>query len=179
MNDPYILKNGTANHYYVKLIQSHNGAVDWFCGDKVTGWNEIPYDGIVGWNIAMPEGTNNNGWGVLWDSDGEIQGVSTRRAKEHFTPLNPDDILSKIDKLEVTRWNYKAQDKSYTHIGPVAEDFSRIFKTGEFKNQLYIVDPIGVSLAGLKALIGKAESQQQQIEELKNRLVAIKSELSR
>jgi hypothetical protein len=87
-------------------------------------------------------------------------------------------MLEKIDQLDVSRWNYKAQERYVTHIGPVAEDFYRIFKIGEAEDQLAPQDEIGVSLAGLKALLLKAREQQQQLDELESRVAAINLKLS-
>ena len=103
----------------------------------------------------------------LWNASGTWIGSSSRTLKENFTQLNPDDLLNKINQLDITRWNFKSEGKSITHIGPVAEDFYRIFETGDAENHLATLDTAGVSLAGVKALSGKVESQQKQIEGLK------------
>ncbi|MFA5150875.1 MAG: tail fiber domain-containing protein [Candidatus Omnitrophota bacterium] len=103
----------------------------------------------------------------LWNASGTWVGSSSRTLKENFIQLNPDDLLNKINQLDITRWNFKSEGKKITHIGPVAEDFYRIFKTGDAENHLATIDTAGVSLAGVKALYGKVESQQKQIEGLK------------
>jgi hypothetical protein len=114
----------------------------------------------------------------LWDGSGAVYiGSSSRSAKENFIRLDPDEILQKIDQLDVSRWNYKSQDKSVTHIGPVAEDFYRIFKTGNKEKSIAVIDSTGVSLAGVKALSKKVNMQQRQIEKLQVEIEDLKSRL--
>ena len=115
----------------------------------------------------------------LWDVHGILAGHSTRKAKENLTRLNPDEILQQIDQLEVSRWNYKVDDKSVTHIGPVAEDFHRIFKTGDSEKSIALIDSSGVSLAGVKALLEKITMQQQQIEKFQAEMEELKSRLNK
>jgi hypothetical protein len=104
--------------------------------------------------------------------------TSSRKLKENFTRINLDDILGKIDQLEVSRWSYKFEGRSITHIGPVAEDFYRLFKTGSHEDELHVIDSIGVSLAGVKALSGKINVQQQKIEEFRREVKSLKAQLS-
>lgn len=168
-NDPYRLTNGTQNHYYARLSLYANGSAYWYCGDAVSGNTQIT-ENAAGWNRAFKT--------QLWTSNGLMTCPSSRAVKENFVPVDLDQMLDKIDQLEVTRWNFKFDDKHKTYIGPVAEDFYRLFKTGEIESQLTAIDPIGVSLAGVKALIGKMDAQKKEIEELKGRLAAIRSRLS-
>jgi hypothetical protein len=171
-NDPYILPNGTQNHYYAALEQDHNGTFRWYCGDSATGNGVI--SGAAGWNKA-------NGI-TLWNIDGYTSRwpsmPSSRVLKENFCPLDPEDILRKIDQLQVTRWNFKAETPSIKHIGPLSEDFYKIFKIGYADNKFAAIDTAGVSLAGVKALIDKAAAQQKQLDALENRVEALKSKLS-
>jgi hypothetical protein len=169
-NDPFMRTNGTQNHWYARFVQYNNGSTRWYCGDSITGNTEIT-NVAASWNKAFNK--------PLWDRDGVWTGdVSNRDAKENFAPFDRDDILRKINRLEVTRWNYKIQDKSLTHIGPMAEDFYSIFRMGG-KDSLSSTDTIGVSLAGIKALIEKSDVQEKQIEELERQLSALHLRLSR
>ena len=115
--------------------------------------------GTASWNLAPGI--------ILWNNSGTWVGSSSRKLKENFTQLNPDDLLNKINQLDITRWNFKSEGKKITHIGPVAEDFYHLFKTGDAEDHLATIDTAGVSLAGVKALSGKVKSQQKQIEVLK------------
>lgn len=120
----------------------------------------------VSWNVSP---------GVqLWNDAALLIGSSSRELKDNFTHFDFDNILEKINRLEVTRWNYKSEGDKITHIGPVAEDFYRIFKTGDSDKNIALIDSSGVALAGVKGLIKKMGVQQQQIEELKQEIEELK-----
>ncbi len=54
--------------------------------------------------------------------------ASDRTKKENFRPVDAEDVLSKIQNLEVTSWNYIGNDpKQYRHYGPMAQDFFAAF----------------------------------------------------
>jgi hypothetical protein len=122
--------------------------------------------GAGSWNLASNV--------LLWNNSGTWVGSSSRKLKENFTQLNPDDLLNKISQLDITRWNFKSEGKKITHIGPVAEDFYRIFKTGDTEDHLATIDTAGVSLAGVKALSGKVKSQQEQIKSQQKQIEELK-----
>jgi len=129
VNDPfdYVEYSVTKkNHTYAKLVLNGH-YVSWYAGNSISGNNQIPYSG-------PPAGGFNLAFGInLWDGDGAwispAAPPSSRKLKENFVKIKSADILRSIDQLEVCRWNYKSKDKS-DHIGPMAEDFYRIFKTG-------------------------------------------------
>ncbi|MCX5707777.1 MAG: tail fiber domain-containing protein [Candidatus Omnitrophica bacterium] len=180
VNDPYEYPAGQPQHHYAKFIISSSQGVFWYAGDTTTGNNYIPYTGPPlnpngGWNKAFEK--------QIWQADGTLVAgvcpVSSRKLKENFAGIKPDDILGKIDRLEVSRWNYKAEAKSVTHIGPIAEDFNRLFKTGSQEDQLHLIDSAGVSLAGVKALSGKINAQEQEIEELEREVQGLRAQLGK
>jgi len=53
------------------------------------------------------------------------------------------------------------------HIGPMAHDFHRLFGVGDNNTTITTVDPDGISLAAIKALIEKNEKLESEIVELK------------
>jgi hypothetical protein len=116
---------------------------------------------------------------TLFTKQGNWHTASSRSVKMNFAPLNQEEVLQKIDQLEVARWNYKSQGPSVTHIGPYAEDFYRQFKTGVSDDALGPMDEGGVTLAGVKALSERLNRQQQQIEGLRAAIKDMKSLLSR
>ena len=102
---------------------------------------------LPSWNVA-----NNV---TLWNQAGVLNAPSSRNLKENFTPLNYDDVFQKILQLDISRWNYKAEGRAITHIGPVSEDFRDLFKTGDSDKRIALIDEGGVALAGIKALSHK------------------------
>jgi len=49
-------------------------------------------------------------------------------------------------------WNYKAQDPSIRHIGPMAQDFYGAFSYGEDNKYINTLDADGVALAAIQGL---------------------------
>ena len=45
--------------------------------------------------------------------------------------MNGREVLERLDTIPIATWNYKAQNKSIRHIGPMAQDFAAAFNVGE------------------------------------------------
>ncbi len=105
-----------------------------------------------GWLNVQSNGCLTTATGAYLTTGGTWSNASSRDLKENFTTLDPQDILSKISALPITRWNYKIEDDSVTHIGPVAQDFYNIFNTGGSDTSISTIDPAGVALLGIQGL---------------------------
>ena len=88
--------------------------------------------------------------------------------------------------LPIASWNYKAQDPSIRHIGPMAQDFHAVFGLGDSDKSIATVDADGVALAAIQGLNQKVEEQAAQIHakdaalaELRARLDALEMRLSK
>lgn len=118
---------------------------------------------------AMVVGFNStNGNGAYLTTGGVWTNASDRNKKENFQPLNENELLAKIDQLPVTRWNYKGLREQ--HIGPVAQDFYRLFNVGSDDKTISTIDPSGIALAGIQGLHQKIKDQQEEIDSLKAQL---------
>ncbi len=177
-NDPYTRYDGSINSEGAKMCirPIRPAALD--PTDVKRGMWWMAYD-----STGLGPGGRIDTWKTqirLWDHLGKwkagIVCPSSRKLKANFVKLNPDEILQKIDQLEVSRWKYKSWDKA-GHIGPIAEDFYRLFQTGSREDQLHLTDTIGVSLAGVKALLAKAVRQEQRLEELGREIEELKGRL--
>jgi len=91
---------------------------------------------------------------------------SDRDLKDQFTPVDTRELLDKVASLPITTWNYKSQDESIRHIGPMAQDFSAAFGVGEDDTHISTVDSDGVALAAIQALLEKVELLEKRIAEL-------------
>ena len=147
---------------------------------KVTGsylvvfGNGGTYDYKFGINRENPQhplqvGTNtSNGNGAYLSGGGVWTSTSSRELKEDFTQLDSKEVLDKLKSLLVCMWRYKGTNEY--HIGPMAEDFYKIFGTGTDDKHLSSSDVSGVALIAIKELIQKIEAQQEEIELLVNRV---------
>lgn len=140
-------------------------------------------------NTALTSGV------VLSPGGGSWASVSDKNKKEHFKSENADVILNKISELNITSWNYKTQDASIRHIGPMAQDFYKTFHFGESDTTITTVDMDGISLIAIQALAKKTDELKQKADEvallklkiaklegekqsLENRIIGIEKKLS-
>jgi hypothetical protein len=129
------------------------------------GFYDASFMKTGGWKLAK----------TLFNTTGYWQISCARALKNNIVPLDENEMLQKISELDVSRWNYKAEGPSVTHIGPVAEDFYRLFKTGWSEKELPPTESAGVSLAGVKALSAKLNAQQSRIDRLETAIKNLKS----
>ena len=150
---------------------SSNSIGDFNISRSGTGGSElsIKSDGRI---ILGPGGTRNfdlrpNGnlhiLGTLFQS-------SDRNLKEEFKDVKPASVLSKIDQLPVTTWQFKANQAGNRHMGPTAQDFYSAFGLGQDDKTIAPVDGVGVSLAGIKALSSQVKQKDAEIKELAKEL---------
>ena len=117
-------------------------------------------------------GTNTtNGNQAYLTAGGNWMSTSTKTVKDRFQEIDRDELLSKIEQLEIKGWYYK-ETQEY-HIGPFAEDFYSAFGTGVLDEPIMLGkslaagDVAGVSLAAVKELIIQNKLQQEEIDRLK------------
>jgi hypothetical protein len=84
-------------------------------------------------------------------------GMSSETLKERMEPLKTDDFNTKLAKLRLKTWHYKGDPVK--HMGPTAEDFTRVFGVGDGKT-LHLVDVMGVLLASQQAFVAKREGRR-------------------
>ena len=121
----------------------------------------------------------NAGTGVLLAPNGNSWSmVSDVNKKENFAPVNGEDFLQKIDKMNLTSWNYKGQDPSlFRHYGPMAQDFYQAFGHDAFgtigtDTTINQADFDGVNLIAIQALIRKMEQMSAEITTIRAQLAA-------
>jgi len=106
---------------------------------------------------------------------GAWAGTSDRNKKENFEAVDCEKILKKIAKLNITSWNYKSQDRSIRHIGPMAQEFYSAFKMGENKLFISTTDMDGIIVAGIKGVNTRLNNLKtiNEIDEIKNKVEEI------
>jgi hypothetical protein len=135
--------------------------------------NQTGFDGpaLVG-NAGGVLGTRGgSNWSLRWNSNGTVATRSTllqgsdRNIKENFITIDPQEILTNVLALPITRWNYK-DDPIAPHIGPVAQDFHAAFGLGSDDKFIAMVDEEGVALAAIKGLNQKVEDKDGELRAL-------------
>jgi len=111
--------------------------------------------------------------------------MSDINKKENFAPVNGEEFLQKISKMNLTSWNYKGQDpKQYRHYGPMAQDFYKAFGQDAYgtigsDTTINQADFDGVNLIAVQALIRRMEEMSAEIATIKTELAAARPEQGR
>ncbi|MBB4638655.1 tail fiber domain-containing protein [Longimicrobium terrae] len=98
---------------------------------------------------------------------GSWSSISDRNRKENFLDLDGEDVLARLRNVPVSTWNYRTQDASIRHMGPMAQDFAAAFSLGESNLLINTVDIDGVNMAGVKALTTRTDALRTENEQLR------------
>jgi hypothetical protein len=116
----------------------------------------------------------DNSNGVIYAKG--FNNVSDRNAKTNFKSINPQNVLERVSKLPLSRWNYKTDPPRVQHIGPMAQDFEASFGlNGGDNTHINTLDAQGVALAAIQGLNAKLEAENTA---LKTRLDALEARLN-
>ncbi len=104
---------------------------------------------------------------------GSWSSISDRNRKEHFAAVDGEQVLKQLHSVPVMTWNYKTQDASIRHMGPMAQDFYAAFALGEDSLLINSMDIDGVNLAAIQALEQRTSQLQEENAALRARLDAL------
>jgi hypothetical protein len=126
------------------------------------------------------DGTNGNG--AYLSAGGTWVSTSSITKKDRFENLSDDFILTSIMGLPIEGWFYKLTEER--HIGPFAEDFHRVFGTGELNNpkvdkSLSSMDVAGVSLRAVQALMNKIEALEKENHRLMEKNIDLETKMDK
>ncbi len=99
-----------------------------------------------------------------------VQLASDREFVEQLASVEPRQILEALVRIPIETWNYKFEDESIRHIGPMAQDFYAAFGLGNTDKMIYHMDAIGVCMASIKGLYALTQDQAAQITQLREEL---------
>ena len=106
--------------------------------------------------------------------------ASSRSLKTAFEAIDPLAVLAKVADLPCRAGATRSRT-STRHIGPVAEDFQRLFGLGDGES-IGTVDANGVALAAIQGLVQKMDqalaSKDAEIAELRQELRSLKDSLT-
>jgi hypothetical protein len=101
---------------------------------------------------------------------------SSRTLKDHFAPVDGEDLLARVRQVPVNTWSYLAEGAQVRHLGPFAEDFRSAFGLGVDDVSIGLLDIAGVNFAGVRALEARTAAQAGQIRTLEADNAALKTE---
>jgi hypothetical protein len=137
-----------------------------FSSDSVyaTANNQVVVRGCGGikmfTNQGLTAGVELAAGGGSWSS------VSDRNRKENFLGVDGEDLLARLQRVPVSTWNYKSQEKSIRHLGPMAQDLYAAFGLGESDLLINTIDIDGVNLAAAKAVADRTDALRAKVSEL-------------
>jgi hypothetical protein len=138
----------------------------------------------IGINNPNPVFPIHHSSGARLTAGGVWTNASSRSLKTAFETIDPLAVLDKVAALPVQGWRYKVEDGSTRHIGPVAEDFQRVFGLGDGES-IGTVDADGVALAAIQGLVQKMDkmdhalaAKDAEIAELRQELRSLKDSLT-
>lgn len=120
-------------------------------------------------NSNLTAGVRLNAGAGSWSS------ISDRALKDNVTPVDGKHVLSTLMAMPMAEWNYKAQDTSVRHMGPMAQDFYAAFGLGEDDKHISTVDADGVALAAIQGLHGIVKEKDAKISSLEARIEALET----
>jgi hypothetical protein len=131
-------------------------------------WVELSY--LPSSPITTSTGAYLTGGGV-WTNN------SDRNLKENFEPVDGQDVLDRLAELPITTWNYRVEDPSVRHMGPVAQDFYATFGLGSDDRHIAALDAAGVALAAIKGLFAENQALEEEVAILKDENAALRGDL--
>ena len=84
--------------------------------------------------------------------NGGVNIASDRNLKENIQSISAKDILATVIALPMNVWNYKQDSGKVKHIGPMAQDFKRLFNVGQDDKTISTTDASGVAIAAIQGL---------------------------
>jgi PKD repeat protein len=104
--------------------------------------------------------------------NGSLNQGSDRNSKENFVAVDTGKLLEKVDSLQLSEWNYKA-DSNTRHLGPMAQDFYSAFQLGQDDKHIATIDAEGVTLGAIQELNKVQKEKDAKIVSLEERIAIL------
>ena len=141
---------------------------------------QVNLDGSVflnGGGFSLNGNTNNV---IVGGTHTAVQHIasSSREVKKDFAKVDGKAVMDKIKNLEVTEWRYKDEAAQGKHIGPMAEDFYKLFNLGADNKHVSATDMASISLVASKELQLETEVLKEQLKAKDIKLAELQERLS-
>jgi hypothetical protein len=122
--------------------------------------------------------------GVTFKVDGSVQATnvvfsSSRDLKNELESIDGKETLARLATLPISKWTLKSDAKATEHIGPMAEDFYKLFNVGTDAKHISVTDASGVALSAIQGLSQILQQRDQELAELKARLAELEKLVSK
>ncbi len=122
--------------------------------------------------------------GATFKVDGSMQATnvvfsSSRALKPEIQPVDPLDVLARVQALPVSEWRFKDGRQNVRHIGPMAEDFQAAFGLAASGKTISVTDTSGVALAAIQGLNTELQAKDAEIQSLRTRIEALEQAIAK
>lgn len=107
---------------------------------------------------------------------GALTQNSDINAKQDIIEVRQRDVLARVMQLPISEWSYK-DDPDARHIGPMAQDFYKLFELGATDSGISSIDTGGVALAAIQGLQAQLEDRADQLEQVRHENATLRAEL--
>jgi FtsZ-binding cell division protein ZapB len=107
-----------------------------------------------------------------------LNNTSARAAKTAIEPVDTETVLTGVESLEVSTWEFKETD-DVKHIGPMAEEFHETFDVGADDGTIATVDADGVAIAAVQELADRTDELAEENEQLREDLTEKQERIAR
>jgi hypothetical protein len=114
----------------------------------------------------------------LLPGSGSWSSMSDRNAKANIAAVDSREVLARVTRLPIGTWNYRSQDETVRHIGPMAQDFRESFGLGEDDRHISGVDADGVALAAIQGLNQVVEEQRSELQRKNSELTDLQKRVA-
>ena len=99
-------------------------------------------------------------------------------SKENIKDIDGPRLRELLRTLPIYSWNYKDDEMKSRHIGPMAQDFMKIYQLGDNDKVISTLDTSALSLAVIKELdneIVQLKKENKEIKDLLNKILSDKA----
>jgi hypothetical protein len=133
---------------------------------RASGGATIYSDILLSAGVTLPPG--DSAWTM----------ASDRGLKDNFATVNVREVLARLLSIPLSTWNYKSQDASIRHMGPMGQDFFAAFGLGTEATRISTIDTDGVALAAIQGLHELVQEKDCEIAELRDKNVELEARLA-
>jgi hypothetical protein len=154
---------------------------DEFGETKVTpGLSGLTAVAIGGWHALAIQPVSRVDSSLLVTGNVSAQAfltTSDRHAKQAFSAVDPESVLTRVAELPITEWSFQNAPGA-RHLGPMAQDFRAAFGLGPDDRHIATVDADGVALAAIQGLNRKVENQAKALQSRDDRISHLETEVA-
>lgn len=108
--------------------------------------------------------------------------ASDRNIKENVSEVDGAALLDKLRELPVTEWNYITEGDGVKRIGPMGQDFYKIFGYGADEKSLSARDLASIAVVAIQQLDAQTrelDARTQEMEEMKAQLAELQAAMAK